>query len=176
MLTTIEVRTRIFADLLAEQTLDCAMIHLSSRTPCRISFVISGDRRRRAYVAQPRDAMRTVYRALDARFGRLVAAAGEDAHVVVLSTTAAPRRAIARFFEPLVGEQRALRFKRRLSAPAEAPPRRLRCGCCRKASTRAYSRRCGCRRAHRSAYRFAASTVRHRRVQRGAGIISRLFG
>lgn len=119
MLTTIEERTRIFADLLTEQALDCAMIHFIESDTVSHQFRHFCDPTSPRYVASSLgDAMRTVYRALDASLGRLVAAAGEDAHVVVLSdhgSAATSDRAI--FWNRWLASSGRLRFKRRLSAP-----------------------------------------------------------
>jgi predicted AlkP superfamily phosphohydrolase/phosphomutase len=120
MLATIEERTRVFADLLAEETLDCAMIHFIE------SDTVSHQFRHFCDPGSPRygeselgDAMRTVYRALDLALGRLLAVVDEGAHVVLLSdhgSAATSDRAI--FWNRWLASTGRLRFKRGPSSPA----------------------------------------------------------
>lgn len=114
MLATIDARTRVFVDLLAEQSYDCAMVHFIESDTVSHQFRHYCDRGSPRYVdSDLGDAMRTVYRALDRALGHLIAAAGEDAHVVLLSdhgSAATSDRAV--FWNRWLADTGRLRFKR----------------------------------------------------------------
>jgi len=118
MLTTIETRTRVFVDLLTERALDCAMIHFIESDTVSHQFRHYCDRDSPRYVdSDLRDAMRTVYRALDRSLGCLLAAAGESAHVVVVSdhgSAATSDRAV--FWNRWLADSGRLRFKRSVTS------------------------------------------------------------
>jgi predicted AlkP superfamily phosphohydrolase/phosphomutase len=120
MVATIEARTKIFGDLLAEESLDCAMIHFIEPDTVSHQFRHFCDPASPRYTRSDLcDAMRTVYRALDASLGRLQAAAGEDANVVVLSDHgSAPSSDRAIFWNRWLAETGRLRFTSRRPARA----------------------------------------------------------
>ncbi|RMF23595.1 MAG: hypothetical protein D6760_05065, partial [Deltaproteobacteria bacterium] len=86
MLAAIGMRTRIVTDLIREESLDCLFVHFGeSDTVCH-HFWHHADRRSPRYrPGGHADAIREVYRALDASLGQLLEAAGPGADVVLLS-------------------------------------------------------------------------------------------
>jgi predicted AlkP superfamily phosphohydrolase/phosphomutase len=118
MLATIDERTRIFANLISEEAVDCAMIHFIESDTVSHQFRHFCDPVSPRHIASDlADAMRTVYRALDVALGRLLAVADEDAHVVVVSDHgSAPTSDRAIFWNRWLADTGRLRFKRRFSA------------------------------------------------------------
>jgi predicted AlkP superfamily phosphohydrolase/phosphomutase len=86
MLESIDLRTRIVADLLETDDFDAFMVHFGE------SDTVSHQFRQFCYENSPRhrsggpsDALESVYRRLDAALAQLISAAGEDATIVLLS-------------------------------------------------------------------------------------------
>jgi predicted AlkP superfamily phosphohydrolase/phosphomutase len=131
MLSTIAERTRIFVELLVEEAPDCAMIHFIESDTVSHQFRHFCDRTSPRYAeSELGGALRTVYRALDSALGRLLEAAGEDAHVVLLSdhgSAATGDRAI--YWNRWLASTGRLRFRGGVSSagggPAKAAAMRL---------------------------------------------------
>lgn len=118
MLASIDLRTRIVADLLAEDDFDVFMVHYGESDTVSHQFRQFCDERSPRFTdGGPSDALESVYRRLDEALGTLLAAAGDDATVVLLSdhgSSATSDRAI--FWNRWLADNGRLRF-------AKATPR-----------------------------------------------------
>jgi len=85
LLATIALRTTIVCDLLAEQRFDVFAVHYMEPDTVAHHFWQFDDQLSPRLRRGPRGTIREVYRALDSALARLLAAAGEDAQVLLVS-------------------------------------------------------------------------------------------